>query len=107
MVRPGDHRYLASDDVLQGVEELVDQSRSLGDLEEEEEEELDGQSRSLADAEVVEHRRLDLHLLDAALDAWSLGRQVKPCELAQPLEQQHDFEQLLERLRLRAQLLLA
>jgi len=104
MVLLGDHRYLALDDVLQEVEELVDQSRSLGDLEEEE---LDGQSRSLADVEVEEHRRLALHLLDAALDAWSLGRQVKPYELEQPLEQQHDFEQLLERLRLRAQLLLA
>jgi hypothetical protein len=36
MVHLDDHQYLASDDVLQEVEELVDQSRSLGDQEVEE-----------------------------------------------------------------------
>jgi hypothetical protein len=36
MVHLDDHQYLASDDVLQEVEGLVDQSCSLGDLEVEE-----------------------------------------------------------------------
>jgi len=56
----------------------------------------------LADVVAVERHRLALHLLDAALDAWSQDRLVKLCELGQPLEQRCGCEQPLERLLLLA-----